>query len=273
LFLRKGFQLKRSVFILILLLMATVSATAQRSKRTAKRAPQKTASQPLPDPTELAKAASAARSSLLIATQNYLSSLEKLRDIYLEEEQRASEGLEKHQQLLSLGVIARREVDESETKLAEAQKKSLEVQKQIGEAHQLMAEVAIAEEDAKKPKHFPVQMPGTIRSTLVYIRYAGTPYWSLNDAGKVSAFFENKFGRVLPISAYGQSPTHDRLGFDHRHSMDVAVHPDSAEGRALMAYLQSQGIPYTAFRAPLAGNATGAHIHIGLPSRRLAPSY
>jgi hypothetical protein len=55
--------------------------------------------------------------------------------------------------------------------------------------------------------------------------------------------------------------------------MDVAVHPDSAEGRALMAYLQSQGIPYTAFRAPLAGNATGAHIHIGSPSRRLAPSY
>jgi hypothetical protein len=51
--------------------------------------------------------------------------------------------------------------------------------------------------------------------------------------------------------------------------MDVAVHPDSAEGAALMSYLRSQGIPFIAFRQAVAGSATGAHIHIGYPSHRI----
>lgn len=270
------FSFSLSLSLLALLLTTiTFTANAQPKQRRTTRAPQKKSApkEPLPDPKKLAEDASQARNGLMTATQNYLTSLEKLRDIYVEEEARASELLEKRQELLRLGVIARREVDESEAKLTEAQKKSLEVQKQIGEAHQLIAEVALADEEAKKPKSAHLPMPGAVRSTLVYVRYTGTLYWSLNDAAKVTTFFQTKFGRVLPISAYGQSPTHDRLGFDHRNSMDVAVHPDSAEGRALMTYLQSQGIPFTAFRAPLAGNATGAHIHIGPPSRRIASGF
>jgi hypothetical protein len=45
--------------------------------------------------------------------------------------------------------------------------------------------------------------------------------------------------------------------------MDVAVHPDNCEGRALMEYLRRAGIPFLAFRNKVAGSATGAHIHIG----------
>jgi hypothetical protein len=76
----------------------------------------------------------------------------------------------------------------------------------------------------------------------------------------------------MPISAYGQTATHDRLGFDHRNSVDVAVHPDSPEGQSLMAYLKSAGIPFIAFRHAVSGSATGAHIHIGYPSHRIAVS-
>jgi hypothetical protein len=68
----------------------------------------------------------------------------------------------------------------------------------------------------------------------------------------------------------GQSSTHDDMGFDHRDAIDVAVRPDSEEGRGLMAYLRKAGIPFIAFRNKVRGMATGAHIHIGRPSLRIA---
>ena len=66
----------------------------------------------------------------------------------------------------------------------------------------------------------------------------------------------------------GQTSLHDRLGFDHRNAVDVAVHPESAEGRALLGYLRARGIPFLAFRGPVAGASTGAHVHVGAPSAR-----
>ena len=92
--------------------------------------------------------------------------------------------------------------------------------------------------------------------------------WSIANAGLVQSFFANRFGRTLPISAYGQTELHNRLGFDHRNSVDVAVNPDSSEGQAIIGYLRQQGIPFLAFRGAIPGVATGPHIHIGLPSHR-----
>jgi hypothetical protein len=59
------------------------------------------------------------------------------------------------------------------------------------------------------------------------------------------------------------------LGLDHREAVDVALRPDSAEGRVLMAYLRRNGIPFIAFRGKLSSLSTGAHIHIGRRSPRL----
>jgi hypothetical protein len=101
------------------------------------------------------------------------------------------------------------------------------------------------------------------------VHYRGPARWSLAEAPKVQGFFARRFGRPLPVSAFGQTPVHDRLGFDHRDAIDVAVTPDSPEGRALMAFLRSAGISFIAFRGALPGEATGAHIHIGAASRRL----
>jgi hypothetical protein len=86
--------------------------------------------------------------------------------------------------------------------------------------------------------------------------------------GDIKPFFLSKFGRSLPVSAFGQTRLHSRLGFDHRNSIDVALSPDSAAGRALIAKLRGFGVPFITFRRAVPGVATGAHIHIGRPSPR-----
>lgn len=96
-----------------------------------------------------------------------------------------------------------------------------------------------------------------------------TERWTLADATRIESFFVEKFGRPLPVSAFGQSGLHTRWGYDHRHSIDVGLHPDSPEGRALRAFLSREGIPFIAFRTAIPGVATAPHIHIGHPSRRL----
>lgn len=107
----------------------------------------------------------------------------------------------------------------------------------------------------------------------VLVRYAGSGAWSLSEADTVHEFFERRFGRPLPVSAWGQTILHDRLRLDHRNAFDVAVHPDSTEGRALMAFLRSEGIPFVAVRSRLPGRATGAHIHVGPESCKLPRSW
>ena len=95
-----------------------------------------------------------------------------------------------------------------------------------------------------------------------------THKWSLADATKVEEFFVSKFKRPLPLSAFGQSELHTRWGLDHRNGMDVGVHPDSVEGRALIEFLRTESIPFLVFRGPIPGVATGPHIHIGNRSPR-----
>ena len=93
--------------------------------------------------------------------------------------------------------------------------------------------------------------------------------WRLADAAKVERFFVDKFKRALPVTAYGQSELHNRWGFDHRNSLDVGVHPDGPEGRALIKFLRDEAIPFLTFRNAIPGVASGPHIHIGRPSARV----
>ena len=85
----------------------------------------------------------------------------------------------------------------------------------------------------------------------------------------MAKFFHARFNKELPISAVGQSLTHERLGYDHREAIDVAVSAESREGRGLIAYLHRARIPFRAFRGKVPGVSTGPHIHIGMPSPRL----
>jgi hypothetical protein len=107
--------------------------------------------------------------------------------------------------------------------------------------------------------------PGPIVATEAV---AGTGKWKIADAARVETFFVTRFKRSLPLTAFGQSDLHTRWGLDHRNGMDVGLHPDSVEGRALIEFLRTETIPFLAFRGPIPGVATGPHIHVGNRSSR-----
>jgi hypothetical protein len=101
-------------------------------------------------------------------------------------------------------------------------------------------------------------------------RYDGSGIFTPLDFEKIGRAFELKFSKSLPVSANGDTAVHRALGFDHRGRVDVALNPDQPEGAWLRKYLLAHRIPYFAFRAAVPGKATGAHIHIGPMSGRIA---
>lgn len=178
--------------------------------------------------------------------------------------------LEELRKLVDDGLVARVELENAEALLAGLRANLETFKKNIADSEQMIAELRTAEQFAKaKPLLASAGLSPT-RSFLkpTILRYGGQGGWSLNGLTAVQSFFLSNFGRGLPVSALGQSATHNRLGFDHSNAVDVALHPDSVQGKALIGYLQSQGIPYLAFRSAVPGVATGPHIHIGSPSQR-----
>jgi len=100
--------------------------------------------------------------------------------------------------------------------------------------------------------------------------FGGKGTFTAEDLKEVEAAWRKHYDRPMPISANGQTAAHTALGFDHRGKVDVAVTPDQPEGVWLRQYLETHNIPFFAFRAAMPGKATGAHIHIGPASVRLA---
>lgn len=252
---------KRFLTLLLLIfffLLATCESSFAQTRK--KKAPPRKA-----QPT-LNSQVSQARADLVAAAKNYKDSLEKLLAFQEADVKIATETLEKRKALLSENIISKKEVEESEHTLAAAQAKVTDTKKQMGESDNLIAE-ASGERQIEK---LGPSRPGAYQATAALIRYNGPVHWALSDASKVEVYFTSMFKHALPISAFGQTAVHNNLGFDHRNAMDVALSPDSSEGKALMAYLRSQGIPFIAFHYAVPGSATGAHIHIGSPSHRLS---
>ncbi len=208
----------------------------------------------------------------LDSTQNSKASAEELLRLQEDEAKKSSASVEQLRQLYSEGLIARVELESAEQNLAIEQSKLEDTRKQIATSDQLLAEIKKAEELAKmKPALVkPTLLRMNVSNTATILRSSSTASWSIANLGLIQQFFSNKFGHALPTTGIGQSATHDRLGYDHRNAVDVGLNPDSVEGRALISYLQSAGIPYLAFRSAIPGVATGPHIHIGNPSHRLA---
>jgi hypothetical protein len=202
-------------------------------------------------------------SELAEAAREYRVSLGNLLPFREAAVARARETLATRQQLAEQGLVARREIEVAEQALVTAQAALASTQAEIGEAERMVAEA----EAAAVLASLPPPRPGVLTVTPTLLRFHGPRPWSLPS---LERFFTERFHRALPVSALGQTAVHDRLGFDHRNALDVAVHPDSAEGQALMAWLRTQGVSFLAFRGPVAGEATGAHVHIGEPSPRRA---
>jgi hypothetical protein len=201
------------------------------------------------------------------AAQEYRASLAKLLPFREDAVARARETLTTRRRLAEEGLIARRDAEAAEAALAAAEAALATTQAEIAQTERTEAEAVAAAVLASLPK----PAPGAATVTPTLTRFRGPREWSLGAAlTSLEQFFEDRFRRALPVSALGQTPVHDRLGFDHRNALDVAVHPDSVEGQALVAWLRARGVSFLAFRGPVAGEATGAHVHIGEPSPRLS---
>ena len=215
-----------------------------------------------------------APANLIEATNQYKASSKELLVAQETEIGQAEAKLQELRQLVSEGLVARAELEAEEQKLAALRGQLQATQKQIADSDTRVAQINAERELAKKQATAPVKLIakqyGTLSTTAMMLRYNGPVAWSLGSLDTIQNFFSSKFGRSLPTSAVGQSATHNRLGYDHRNAVDVALHPDSTEGRALINYLQVQGIPFLAFRGAIPGVATGPHIHIGSPSHRLS---
>jgi hypothetical protein len=164
-------------------------------------------------------------------------------------------------------LISRSELDSSERALRNTRLEIEQIRRRIAEDD--LALSLIEEAAHRELTQLPSLPLGGYAETATLIRYNGAANWSLADVPRIISFYRSRFGRALPISAMGQSATHNRLSLDHREALDIAVHPASTEGRALMAYLRKGGIPFIAFRGQIRSMSTGAHIHIGRPSPRI----
>ena len=246
-----------------ILLWACVLAIALCVDVAAQRKPKKKPAPAQPQ-SELTKL----REEYIKATNEYKASLGKLLPFYENNVKRAEEDLEKSKKLLAEGLIAKAQVEENERALAVAKQKIAETNRAMTSANEQIAAVLVetaANEEIAKNLRFAKQR---LVRTAAFTRYTGAGGWNLGDAWKVQRFFSDTFSKQLPVAVFGQGPIHDRWRLDHRNAMDIQLHPDGVEGRALLDFLQKNGIPYLAFRSAIPGTATGPHIHIGRPSHR-----
>ena len=159
------------------------------------------------------------------------------------------------QDLYERGALSESEVRAGKRALAAAQKDVEDTRRDMAAADRMMGEARMADVARARPL-----ARGQYEEIAGLVRFAGLAEWSLTiDTPKLQRFFQ---------SAFGQTPLHDRMGFDHRNALDVALHPDSPEGRALMTYLRTSGIPFIAAWGTVPGQTSGAHIHVGQPSPR-----
>ncbi len=206
-----------------------------------------------------------ATSDVIAATVSYRAALERVLAIHERELARRSELAELRQDLYERGVLSRREFEEGQQALNDARKNVEDTRRAMVDADRMLGEAHMAEALARLT---PLARGG-YEETPGLVRFNGTAAWSLTqDLAGLQQFFVTRFGRALPISAFGQTPLHDRMGFDHRNALDIAVHPDSPEGRVLMEHLRAVGIPFIAAWGAIPGSASGAHIHVGQPSPR-----
>jgi hypothetical protein len=171
----------------------------------------------------------------------------------------------KRRKLFQEGQLAQDQVTVAEKSFVAALKRVHEMRRTVDEADIAITEAVLGE----KVLRMPTLPENGFSETTELARFNGRFKWSLKEAPRLDQYFSQAFRRRLPVTAMGQTATHNRLGFDHRDALDVALHPDSAEGKALISHLRKTGIPFTAFRTAVTGASTGPHIHIGKPSGRL----
>lgn len=208
------------------------------------------------------------RKQYIETTKEYKTSLEKLLDLYKASVKKAEARRDKSQELFKEGLISKTQFEESEQALAGEQLKIAGVQNQLKGAETQITHTLLEIQGEKEIAKLRLKPRGGLIQTTSFIRYSGGGGWAISQAGKLESFFQQTFKRPLPIAVFGQGAIHNRWNLDHRNAMDVSLHPDGAEGQALIDFMRRNGIPFSAFRGAIPGVATGPHIHIGRPSHR-----
>jgi len=238
--------------IVILLLLIPAAGFPQAGLRSQR--------QPAVD-TELARS----RTEVLQKTKETRAGAEKLLALHEADLKRITEEYERRRELYYQGLISRNDVVQAEHAVAQAMLRLQADKRFLAETDTALTEFTLRDELLRLPG----LALGGYSETGSLLRFNGAAGFTLAEVAKIERFFTSTFGRGLPISALGQTATHDRMRFDHHNAVDLALHPESAEGQSVLNYLRQAGIPFIAFRGAVPGAATGAHIHIGKPSPRL----
>jgi hypothetical protein len=205
------------------------------------------------------------RNDVIQKTRETRAGAETLLALHEAEVKRITAEYQHRRQLYHQGLVSRTEVILAEHAVAQAMLRLQDDQRFLAETDSALTEFTMRDELLRLPG----LAPGGYSETNTLLRFNGAAEFTLAGVDKIGRFFLQSFGRGLPISALGQTTTHERMRFDHRNAVDLALHPESAEGRWVLNHLRQAGIPFIAFRGAVAGAATGAHIHIGKPSPRL----
>jgi hypothetical protein len=256
-------KFKQTLFVAmtatLMSLLFAADGVAQKKKRPAKPPPASASTQ-----SELEKL----RQQYIETTKEYKASLEKLRELYKASARKAEDRLDKSKDLFKDGLISKKQVEEGEQALEAERLKISGVEQQLKTADTLIAQTLVEVESEKHIAKFRLKPKNGFIQTASFIRYTGAGSWAISQADKLESYFQQSFRRPLPIAVFGQGSIHNRWRLDHRNAMDVSLHPDGAEGQALIGFMRRNGIPFSAFRGAIPGVATGPHIHIGRPSHR-----
>jgi hypothetical protein len=176
---------------------------------------------------------------------------------------RRQKHLDRVRGLVESGIAAKNDLGPLEEQLDFA-RKEYELAVSRASLNRELVEMALVEQIRQSRE------PGLTGGAPVPVRYDGAGVFTPAQFQQVSAAFEHRFSKPLPVSAMGETAVHRAMGFDHRGRVDVALNPDQPEGLWLRRYLEARRIPYFAFWQAAHGKATGAHIHIGPESTRLS---
>jgi hypothetical protein len=250
---------RRALVALVLLALFAAPIYSQKRSRLRKGKPA-----PAAPESELSRL----RDEYIKATKDYKASLQKLLALYQASEKKAEDRRDQSQKLLAAGLISKHDAEEADRAVTDAKLKVSGVEQQMSTADTQIAQALVEIETEKQVARLGPMRKGSFVRTTSFIRYNGVGAWSLSQASKIEGFFQQTFKRPLPIAVFGQGAIHNQWRLDHHNAMDVSLSPDGVEGQALINFLQTNGIPFSAFRTAIPGVATGPHIHIGLPSHR-----
>jgi hypothetical protein len=176
---------------------------------------------------------------------------------------RAQAEVDRGRELIAKGVAPKEYCADAEAELA---RRAQALEQAQGRAALLNEIVAMVHAEIEAPAHREKSAVPGVAEEFVDGSHG---LLTSKDIKTLTLAFEKKFDKPLPVSARGETAVHRALGFDHTGRIDVALMPDSTEGKWLRAYLETASIPYYAFRVAIPGKATGAHIHVGPGSTRL----